>query len=121
MTDKRIGRELLKAVKNYYKHRDMQGTVPWNKAADLKAIGDEATKEGWSFEGCAGTFWFKRLVGAETLCIRLDKNDKKRLIRGQVSKLRAEDASRSEALSGLFGAMKEHDEKHPEQKRYLRG
>jgi hypothetical protein len=44
----------------YYVNRKYQHEYEWDKGADLRRIDDACTKEGWSFEACAGTFWFSR-------------------------------------------------------------
>jgi hypothetical protein len=57
---------MLLSIARYYFHREeaIAKNKPiktkWDKKADLDNIAAESEKFGWSFEACAGTFWFSR-------------------------------------------------------------
>lgn len=110
---------LLNALKNYYRHRDLQEQVKWDKPADLLAIDDIATKDGWHWESCAGTFWFKMLIGVRVQCTMVSKNKKGKPMQIETKWLNADDMQRSELFTALESAMTKHDRDHPEQPPYF--
>lgn len=51
----------LNAIKTYYYNRSraMQGSIKWDKDADLIAI-ENTLSDDWHFLAASGTFWFIR-------------------------------------------------------------
>ena len=57
----KLNAQILLAIARYYSHREQaKHTEKWDKQADLDNIAAVAAKFGWTFEACAGTFWFSR-------------------------------------------------------------
>jgi hypothetical protein len=82
MTD--LPQAVVDGLKAYYEHRKAHNDswarkdnpcIPWDKEADTDAIFAAAKADMWQSERMAGTFWFKKEFGGNTVMVEMNEED----------------------------------------------
>lgn len=75
MADNNLSLEILHMLNLYYKNRKDQHEQVWDKQRDLVGVVHAASKDGWTVEAVAGTFWFSKPSPLGTVIVKVNENN----------------------------------------------